>query len=252
MSEAIAQLIDSVRSQWDPQFELVHNEFVPWAPWHTPVSSAKVALVSTGGVYLKKGLHQAFETENPYGDASFREFPSVVVNDDLDIAETAANSRYAREDINVIFPLERLYQLVDSGYVGSVAPFAYSFMGQITRPTSLLANYAPSVAYRMKRMGADVALVVAAGLVGHQTAGLVARAIELAGVPTVVLGTSRELLEAVGVPRAVVVRHPEGAPMGNPGNAGKHQYLLRELFDAAWAFEGPGLVAELGFAWSGQ
>jgi D-proline reductase (dithiol) PrdB len=243
MSEAIAQLIDSVRSQRDPQFALVHNEFVPWAPWHTPLSSAKVALVSTGGV---------FESENPHGDGSFREFPSVVVNDDLDMAEAEGNSRYAREDINVIFPLQRLHELVDSGYVGSVAPFAYSFMGQITRPTSLLANYAPSVAYRMKRMGADVALVVAAGLLGHQTAGLVARAIELAGVPTVVLGTSRELLEAVRVPRAVVVRHPEGAPMGNPGNAGKHQYLLRELFDAAWTFEGPGLVAELGFAWSGQ
>jgi D-proline reductase (dithiol) PrdB len=176
----------------------------------------------------------------------------VVVGDDLEVADGGPESRYAREDVNVVFPLARLHELVDGGYVGSVAPFAYSFMGQITRPTSLLANYAPSVAYRMKRMGADVALVVAAGLIGHQTAGLVARAIELAGVPTVVLGTNRALLEAVRVPRAVVVKHPEGAPLGNPANAGKHQYLLREVFDAAWAFEGPGLVAELGFAWSGR
>jgi D-proline reductase (dithiol) PrdB len=252
MSETIAQLTESIRTQWDPQFEPLQTEFIPWAPWHTPVGSAKVVLISTGGVYLRNGMHQLFDTENPYGDPSFREFPSVVAEEDLGVAHVQAGASYARQDINVVFPLGRLKELADEGYVGSVAPFAYSFMGHVTRPARLLANYAPSVAYRIKRMGADIALVVAAGLLDHQTAGLVARAIELAGIPTIVLGTSRELLEAVKAPRSVVVKHPAGATLGNPGNAGKHQYLLREMFDAAWEFESAGLVAELGFSWSGQ
>lgn len=246
MADTIEQLTAA-----NPEFELLRNEFIPWTPWHSPAPSAKVALVSTGGVYLKKGLHQPYDLAAPGGDPAFREFPSVVATEDLEVAHNGFDLRYAREDVNVVFPLERLAELASTGYLGSIAPFAYSFMGHIQRPVTLLANYAPSVAYRMKRMGADVALVVAAGQLDHQTAGLVARAIELAGVPTVVLGTNADLLKAVQVPRAVVVNHPDGAPLGNPGNAGKHGYLLREVFDAAWAFEGPGLVAELPFNWRG-
>lgn len=251
MSDLLDLMTNRVRIQHDPEFALVQPEFIPWTPWNVPTTQAKVALVSTGGVYLKHGLNKPFDTTDPHGDPTFRELPYVVAAADLAIADGPYEQEHAHADMNVIFPLERLHELAEAGYVGAVAPFAYSFFGHVTRPVDLLSNYAPSVAYRMKRMGAEVALVVAVGEVGHQSAAMVARAIELAGVPTILLGTNRELLEAGRAPRAVLVRHPVGAPLGNPGNAGKHQYLLRELFEAAWQLEGPGLVIELPFAWDG-
>jgi D-proline reductase (dithiol) PrdB len=232
-------------------FEPVRTEFTPWTPWHVAPTEAKVALISTGGIYLKKGLHQPFDTAVEGGDPSFREFPAVVATDDLAIAPFGYDTTYAEADINVVFPLQRLQELAAGGYIGAVAPFAYSFMGHVTRPLPLVVNYAPSVAYRMRRMWANLALVVAVGELGHQTAALVARAVELAGVPTVVLGTQRWLLESAGAPRSVVVQHPAGAPLGNPGNAGKHQHLLREVLDAAWQLEGPRLVVELPYVWRG-
>ncbi|MFZ5813862.1 MAG: glycine/sarcosine/betaine reductase selenoprotein B family protein [Bacillota bacterium] len=250
MSEALNQWLESVRST-DPEFQLLSNEFVPWTQWTPPVAESKVALVTTGGVFLKHGLHQRFDLEAPAGDPTFREFPSVVAEEDLEVAHSGIDLGYARQDVNVLFPLERLRALAQAGYIGSVAPFAYSFMGRISRPVQLLSNYAPSVAYRMRRMGADLALVVATGGVDHQTAAIVARAIELAGVPTLVLGTRPEVLEAVKVPRAVVVSHPDGAPLGNPGNAGKHEHLIREALEAAWKLEGPGLIERLPFSWKG-
>lgn len=232
-------------------FTRLENEFIPWTQWNpTPVES-KIALISTGGVFLKHGLHQPFDLDAPHGDPSFREFPSVVVDEDLDVCHSHLELSYARQDVNVLFPLERLRALAAGGYIGSVAPFAYSFMGHVTQPIELLANYAPSVAYRLRRMGADLALIIATGEVDHQTAGIVARAVELAGVPTLVLGTRPEVLEAVKVPRAVVVSHPAGAPLGNPGNAGKHEHLLREALEAAWNLEGPGLIVRLPFEWKG-
>jgi D-proline reductase (dithiol) PrdB len=232
------------------QFKPVGNEFIPWAPWNQPIGQSRVALVSTGGVHLKNGMHQPFE---PYNDPSFREFPSVVGTEDLVLVHGGFDARFAQEDINVVFPLQRLKELAEAGYIGQVASFAYSFMGESAELVSLLANYAPSVAYRLRRMGVEVALVVAAGgPADQQTAALVARAIESAGVPTVVLGLDKAVLEAVKVPRGVVVKHPAGAPLGNPGNAGKHQYLLREALGAAWELEGPGLVVELPFVWEGR
>jgi D-proline reductase (dithiol) PrdB len=233
-------------------FERITNEFIPWAPWNAPVQQTRVALISTGGIYLKQGFHQPFDTTAPAGDPSFREFPAVVEAEDLAVAHSGYDLANAGQDINVVFPLQRLQELAREGYIGAVAPYSYSFMGNVTQPVPLLANYAPSVAYRLKRMGTTLALIVAAGgEADHQTAALVARAAELAGVSTMVLGTDGKTLEAVGTPRSVVVRHPAGAPLGNPGNVGKHQYLLREALDAAWTFEGPGLVTELPFAWNG-
>jgi len=78
--------------------------------------------------------------------------------------------------------------------------------------------------------------------VDHQTAAVIARAVELAGIPTVVLGNRPELLAALKVPRAVAVPHPDGALLGRPGNAGQHEHILRETLEAAWQLEGPGLV----------
>ncbi|HEY3367110.1 MAG TPA: glycine/sarcosine/betaine reductase selenoprotein B family protein [Symbiobacteriaceae bacterium] len=246
MSLTIAQMTEDIRARWDSQFALIENEFIPWARWYTPIANAKVALISTGGVYLKNGLHQPFDVETVTGDSSFREFPSVVLSQDLALAHGRYDIAAAQEDVNVVFPLERLQELAAAGYIGSVAPFAWSFMGHVTRPVKLLANYAPSVAYRLGRMGADVALVVAVGgLVDHQTAALVARAVELAGVPTVVLGTNRAALEAVKPPRSVLTDGPEAAPLGAPGNAGKHQHLIRKVLEAAWEFEAPGAITEI-------
>ncbi len=242
--------IETVRAH-DPEFEPIANEFTPWTQWDRSVATSKIALVTTGGVYLKHGLHEPFNAAAAHGDPSFREFPSVVAVDDLAFVHGRIEERYAREDINVLFPLDRLRDLASEGYVGSVAPFAYSFLGHITRPIALLSNFAPSVAYRMRRMGADLALIIATGAVDHMTAGILARAIELAGVPTLVLGTQKEILEMIKVPRAVLVQHPEGAPLGNPGNAGKHQHLLREVLDTGWSYEGPGMIEALPFAWKG-
>lgn len=234
----------------DLSFDVVENEFTPWTIWQTPVNSSKVSLVTTGGVYLKKGLHQPFDDENMAGDPSFREFPSVVDGEDLTYSYTHIDERYLKEDLNVIFPLPHLRQMAAAGEIGAVAPFVYSFLGYCTAPVPLLSNYAPSVAYRMRRMGADVAVILAVGTVGHHTAGLVARAIELAGVSTVVLGTDRELLEKVRVPRAVVVKHPDGSPLGVPGDAARQQQLLRDVLETAWNFESAG-IAELPYEWKG-
>lgn len=239
--QSIQALTDEVRARWDPQFELITNEFVPWTLWYTAVAKSKVALVSTGGVYLSHGLNQPFDDQAAGGDPSFRELPAVSLAADMTAGAGTPDPAAAKEDINVVLPLERLRQLADAGYIGEVGPFAYSFAGRVTRPVSLLANYAPSVAYRLKRMGADVALVLAVGgVVEHQTAALVARAAELAGVPSVVLGTNQAVLEAVRAPRSVIVNGPETSPLGSPGNAGKHQHIIRAALEAAWQLEAPG------------
>jgi D-proline reductase (dithiol) PrdB len=59
--------------------------------------------------------------------------------------------------------------------------------------------------------------------------GLIARAIETAGIPTVSISITKDLTESVGVPRAVFVKWPLGHPLGEPQNAAQQRTLI---FDA--------------------
>ena len=64
--------------------------------------------------------------------------------------------------------------------------------------------------------------------------GLVARVVEEAGIPTVLVSTGRDLTELVRPPRSLFVNHPMGNPFGRPGDAEQQATILRDalaLFD---------------------
>ena len=63
-----------------------------------------------------------------------------------------------QQDWNVVFPLERLRELVDAGDIGSLAQYHYSFMGA-TDPVHM-APRAQELAGIMKTEGVEVALLV--------------------------------------------------------------------------------------------
>ncbi len=70
----------------------------------------------------------------------------------------------------------------------------------------------------------------------HQTVRLVAEALELEGIATVVVGTMRGLLK--GLPRVVVTRHGRGKNFGPAGDTAEHAAIVTEalaLLDATEA-----------------
>jgi D-proline reductase (dithiol) PrdB len=63
-----------------------------------------------------------------------------------------------QQDINIVFPLQRLKELVEAGEIGSVAQYHYSFMGG-TDPTAM-EKRARELAHIMKSEGVDAVLLV--------------------------------------------------------------------------------------------
>jgi D-proline reductase (dithiol) PrdB len=67
---------------------------------------------------------------------------------------------------------------------------------------------------------------------------LAARHLEAAGIPTVIVGSARDIVEECGVPRFLFVDFPLGNPCGKPWDA-KMQYRIvggaLELLERAWA-----------------
>jgi len=67
---------------------------------------------------------------------------------------------------------------------------------------------------------------------------LVARHLESVGIPTVIIGSARDIVEECGVPRFLFVDFPLGNPCGKPWDVAMQNAIVAgalELLDRAWA-----------------
>jgi D-proline reductase (dithiol) PrdB len=78
---------------------------------------------------------------------------------------------------------------------------------------------------------------------------LVARHLEANGIPTVVFGCARDIVEGCGVPRFVFCDFPLGNPCGKPFDAGMQRDIVNlglELLERATA---PGTTVVAPYTW---
>lgn len=86
----------------------------------------------------------------------------------------------------------------------------------------------------------------------HQTVGLVARAVEEAGIPTLTMSVGRDITEAVCPPRTAFLDYPMGNETGRPGNAGEQRSIVRGAFAALGQMAEPGCIVDLGMSLAAQ
>ena len=144
-----------------PEFERSHLLSVPCptfktTPWviGPPLSRRRLALISTAG------LHHRADRPFEVGASDYRVIPANTVANDLIMTHISTNfDRIGfQQDINVVFPLDRLRELVDRNIIGSLANYHYSFMGA-TDPCQFEGT-ARSLARIMKNDGVNAALLV--------------------------------------------------------------------------------------------
>ena len=149
----------SLAERWAEGFDAVTSVDIPWTPFTRELSDCSVALVTTAGVHLTS--QPVFDLQNEEGDYTFREIPFDVEIDDIMITHKYYDHSDADKDINIVFPLERLRELQNSGEIKSVAPRHFGLMGHITgsRLRHLIEKTAPDIAGRLKEDGVDIALL---------------------------------------------------------------------------------------------
>src|SRR5437773_6343409 len=105
----------------------MHRKCVPFTPFERELSRATVALVTAGGVHLKS--QTPFAIADELGDLTFRAIPGDVKASDLMVTHHHYDHSDADRDINVVFPIDALRDLVAEGFIGEVAPVHVGYMG---------------------------------------------------------------------------------------------------------------------------
>jgi D-proline reductase (dithiol) PrdB len=96
----------------------------PWAEGPA-LSERRVALVTSAG------LHRVGDKAFSLVDLSYRVIPGSVAAQDLTMTHSSVHFDRTgfREDVNLVFPIDRLRELQAEGVIGSVADYHYSLMG---------------------------------------------------------------------------------------------------------------------------
>lgn len=119
-----------------------------------------IAIVSTAGAHLTD--QEPFDTK---GDATWRVIPADADTGRFTITHGAPEDHYdrseARQDINVIFPLDRLRELADQRLIGGLAQRHFSLMGYAMKLRQFYDEAAPGVAREVERSGADGVVLTA-------------------------------------------------------------------------------------------
>ena len=132
----------------------------PWSTLRVPLAQARVALVTSAGLY-RPGVDAGFGTREGE-DITARYLPSDVSLGALAIGQTSdAFDRAALiKDKNLALPLDRLRELKSLGEIGGVAPRAVSFNGSLLAPGRFIKETAPEIVDALLADDVDAALFV--------------------------------------------------------------------------------------------
>lgn len=134
--------------------ELPAYESAPWAQG-PPLAERRVALITTAG------LHRAGDDAFSFVDLSYRVIPGDTDLAGLTMTHSSVHFDRTgfREDVNVVFPLDRLRELAAEGVIGSVADHHYSLMGA-GWPPEMIEPTCDELARLLKADGVDAVCLV--------------------------------------------------------------------------------------------
>ena len=232
-------------------YEWAHFADVPFRPVVKSLATCRVGLVTTAAP------HQAGRGDQgpgaPYNAAA--KFYSVYSGDtsvdpDLRIAHVAIDRKHTTaEDPGSYFPLAALRRSAHAGRIGALAPRFHGLPTNRSQRATLDIDV-PELVARCRADAVDAVLLVPNCPVCHQSVSLAARALERAGIATVVMGCAKDIVEHVGVPRLLFSDFPLGNAAGRPRDVASQDLTLELALRTLETAPGPRTTVQSPLRWS--
>jgi hypothetical protein len=236
---------------YDTPYRWAHYIDAPFQALRKPLAKSRVTIITTAAHYDPGKGDQG--PGAPYnGSAKFyRVYDSdTSAKHDLRISHIGYDRKHtAATDSNSWFPLAQLHRLAAQGRIGSVAP---RFFGAPTNRSHrvTIETDAPDILARCKADDVDVAVLVPNCPVCHQTVSLTARHLEAGGIPTVVMGCAKDIVEHAAVPRFLFSDFPLGNAAGKPHDEASQALTLELALQVLESASGARTTMQSPLRWS--
>ncbi len=127
-----------------------------WAPVTKELKDMTVALATAAGVHLKSD-----KRFNLAGDFTYRLVPGDGKTSDMMVSHGGYDNGDVNKDINAMFPIDRLRELAEAGFIKAVAKTHIGFMGGGGNQQKFREETGPEVAKILKEEGVDAVLMTA-------------------------------------------------------------------------------------------
>ena len=207
------------------QYTYPQNDLAP-ASRGICLSQTRLLLISTAGAYYPTS-HTPFDCSKPLGDYSIRIIPTSTSLEALVFGHPDLNQEYVQKDPQVLLPLKHLQAMVREKFLGSFAPIFISLCGAQPHAIRVVKELIPNILKAAKEHLVQSALIIPAGHLCIQTAGLVARALEVNNIATTMTTWDPDMAHMTAPPRLTSTYLPEGSPVGMPGDAAQQRRILQ-------------------------
>jgi hypothetical protein len=236
---------------YDNPYRWAHYVDAPFQPLKKPLKDSTLALITTAAPYQPdKGdqgpgavYNAAAKFYTVYSGDSAADHDTRISHIGYDRKHTSAT------DNGTWFPLPQLLKASAAGRIGEVAP---RFFGAPTNRSHrvTLDTDAPEILARCLADKVDVAVLVPNCPVCHQTTALVARHLEANGIPTVIMGCAKDIIEHAAVPRFLFSDFPLGNSAGKPHDVTSQARTLELALQLLETASGPQTTMQSPLRWS--
>lgn len=234
-------------------YRWAHFSDVPFTPLNKPLSESRIGIVTTAAPYQPdKGDQGPGAVHN--GRAKFYSVytETTSVEPDLRISHIAYDRKHSpADDQGSYFPLRALKTLQSAGEFGELSPRFYGFPTNRSQKTTIEID-GPALVECCREDKLDAAVLVPNCPVCHQSVSLAARALEQAGIATVIMGCARDIVEHVGVPRLLFNNFPLGNSAGLPHDPDAQVETARLALQLLVSVKQARTTEQSPFRWNGD
>ncbi|MEP3232310.1 MAG: glycine reductase [Hyphomicrobiales bacterium] len=228
---------------YDAPYVWAKNSDIPFTRLQKPLSKTKVALVTTAALFDPAKGDQG--PNAPYNGGAKFYTPYLAPVEDAPktgISHIAYDRKHSpATDEQAWLPLNTLKQAANDGLIGGVTKHFHGLPTNRSQRATI-EDDAVLLLEALKRDQADAAIIVPNCPVCHQSATLAARYLEEAGMPTVVMGCAKDIVESAGAPRFVFSDFPLGNGAGKPHDEASQKETLALALNLLDQATSPGTV----------
>src|SRR5579872_6532541 len=231
-------------------YRWAHYAEAPFQPLKKPLAESRITIITTAAPFDPAKGDQGPGAKYNAGAKFYAVYDGdTSKSHDLRISHIAYDRVHtSAEDSGTWFPLPQLHRLAAEKRIGEVAP---RFFGAPTNRSHrvTIETDAPEILARCNADSVDAAVLVPNCPVCHQTMSLVARHLEAHGIPTVVMGCAKDIVEHAGVPRFLFSDFPLGNSAGRPHDVASQDQTLELALRVLESAPGPQTTVQSPLRW---
>ena len=235
---------------YDP-YRWAHYLDAPFTPLRKPLAESRVLLLTTAAPYDPakgdQGPGAPYNSAAKFYEPYLRE---TATDQDLRISHVGIDRKHTTaKDSNTWNPLPLLRRFAAEGRIGGLTTHLIGVPTNRSHRHTITID-CPQIVSMAQAEQADVAVLVPNCPVCHQSSGLVARHLEAAGIPTVVMGCAKDIVEHCGVPRFLFSDFPLGNSCGRPHDPESQRATLELAFRTLETAPGPRTTVQSPIRWN--